>query len=453
MPEPTALRHRGTRAVQRLVEYAPSTGGLALWAHHRDLPAGEATTPIATDGHAVFYGEGFERLPLAEQTGLVAHEVLHIALRHAQRREALRRLVGDVDERLFNTCADAIVNGSLDHLGWLSLPADAVQLDQLLAQALGITQTTEAALLAWDVESLYRAVDDRAAPRAAGRDERHRGQARGGAAGDGGKSAAGRQADRRAPRADGPRAAAVRALGAATEVDLLPGPQPADGPELEAEHALAWRERLLRAHAGDGDFSILRALVADLPASRTPWELWLRTRLARSLAPRPELSWSRPARSYLANQGRCGPGRRLPFEPGTAASRAVPRLVVVVDVSGSIEAGLLDRFAGEVEAITRRLSTGLVLVVGDDRVRRVEHCRPGRSGLRELAFEGGGGTDFTPLLEEADRHRPDIGIVLTDLDGPARFRPRWPVLWAVPDAPAAGRPPIDAPFGRRITLR
>jgi hypothetical protein len=29
--------HRGTPAIQRLVEYAPSTGGLALWAEHRDM--------------------------------------------------------------------------------------------------------------------------------------------------------------------------------------------------------------------------------------------------------------------------------------------------------------------------------------------------------------------------------------------------------------------------------
>ena len=32
----------------------------------------------------------------------------------------------------------------------------------------------------------------------------------------------------------------------------------------------------------------------------------------------------------------------------------------------------------------------------------------------------GGGTDFTPLLEEAARHRPDLTVVLTDLEGPAR---------------------------------
>ncbi len=52
-------------------------------------------------------------------------------------------------------------------------------------------------------------------------------------------------------------------------------------------------------------------------------------------------------------------------------------------------------------------------------------------------------------IEEADRHRPDIAVVLTDLDGPARFRPRWPVIWAVPEPCATA----VAPFGRKLSLR
>ena len=118
-------------------------------------------------------------------------------------------------------------------------------------------------------------------------------------------------------------------------------------------------------------------------------------------------------------------------------------------MSGSIEDALLDRFAREIEALTRRLEAGLVLVVGDDRVQHVSQFEPGRSDLRKTPFKGRGGTDFTPLLEEADRHRPDIGVVLTDLDGPARFRPRWPVIWALPEA--AGD--AVAPFGRKLVLR
>lgn len=447
----SAYVHRGTPAVQRMVEYAPSTGGLALWVRHQDLPDTAVDAPLAaTDGHTVRYAPAFARLPLAEQTGHVAHEVLHVALRHAQRGLELRALIGDVDLRLFNICADAIVNSTLAHLGWLTLPARAVQLEQLLAQALGVEQAPEVALLEWDVERLYRAIDDRRPPEPAGRNQAQRqprdGQDEGSASRP--QPAEGPTAAPSRPRADGPRAATVRALGAATEPDLQHGPDTLGAPEDEAEQSRAWAERVLRAHAGDAAFSMLRTLMADLPALRTPWEQVLRTRLARGLAPKPELSWSRPSRSYLANQGRCGQ-RRMPFEPGLGATRAVPRLAVVVDVSGSIEGPLLARFAAEIDAMTRRLSAGMVLVIGDDRVRHVEHCRPGRSTLRDVRFDGGGGTDFTPLLQEADRHDPDITVVLTDLDGPANFRPRAPVLWAVPDHLAR----IEAPFGRRLGLR
>ena len=63
------LRHRGTRAIQHLVEFAPSTGSLALWVHHRDV-ADTAAPLVATDGHTLFYGPGFADLPLPRQAGL-----------------------------------------------------------------------------------------------------------------------------------------------------------------------------------------------------------------------------------------------------------------------------------------------------------------------------------------------------------------------------------------------
>jgi predicted metal-dependent peptidase len=123
-------------------------------------------------------------------------------------------------------------------------------------------------------------------------------------------------------------------------------------------------------------------------------------------------------------------------------------LALVVDVSGSIEDALLDRFARELEAITRRTEAGLLLVIGDLQVREVRHFAPGRSTLRDIRFDGGGGTDFGPLLEEAARHDPDLVVVLTDLDGPAGHRPRCPVIWAVPEAHAEAR----EPFGRKLVL-
>lgn len=446
-------RHRGTRAIQQMVEFAPSTGGLALWVKHRDLAPEIDPGPVATDGDTVYYGPSFERLSLHAQVGLVAHEVLHIALRHPQRYLDLQQLLGDVDLELFNICADAIVNSALSHLSWLELPVSAVYLDKLLLATLGIDVGVDKALLEWDVERLYRAIDDRRATDK-GRAQKTRRRRRGGI-GDSQPGEDGRpsrnpveDSTRSEAREDGPMSARVRSLGAETHADLLPQPDAQKQPELEAEQAREWSERILRAHAGDGAHSMLRALIADLPKIRTPWEQILRTQLARGLSIQPNLSWSRPARSYIANQGRIGPGRRLPWEPGISSAKSVPRLVVIVDVSGSIEDNLMERFAGEIEAITHRLEAGLVLVIGDRIVQRVAHFKPGQSDLREITFNGGGGTDFTPLLEEADKHGPDIGVVLTDLDGPARFRPRWPVIWAVPESYATP----EQPFGRKLIL-
>jgi len=475
--------HRGTRAIQKMVEYAPSTGGLALWIRHQDvdqLPelggtAGaesESVLSAANDGRAIFYTPAFEALSLPQQIGQVAHQVLHVALQHAQRARALERLLGEVDLALFNICADAIVNSTLGHLGWLELPTQAITLEGLVASTLHRDQSPAAALLEWDLERLYRAIDDRQSRLLMGTGRQARRQPQ--RDGDSGQrsSRAGRddlhqpsQPDRRIQqqsaqqptqeietgrnpaREDGARASRARWLGAETPRDLLPANQDLR-PEQEAEQAREWRERLIRAHAGDGAHSMLRELIADLPKVRTPWEHLLRTLLTRGLARTPDQSWSRPARSYLANQGRTPSGQRLPWEPGRTASRAVPRLVVMVDLSGSIDPPLLERFAREIEAISRRLEAGLTIVAGDERVSGVAQFEPGRSNLRELAFDGGGGTDFSPLLREAERHAPDIAVFLTDLDGPADYKPSYPVIWTVPAIHANAR----QPFGRKLVL-
>jgi predicted metal-dependent peptidase len=437
----TQHTHRGVRAVQHLVEHAPSSGGLALWARHEDVAAtepagyrpgrGEALRALVrTDGRTLFYDPRFEALPLPEQAGRVAHAVLHVALCHAPRFEAMAARTGDADLELWNLCADAIVDSALSHLAWLELPRGGVRLEQLVNML--ITPVGEPlvdagqALLEWDVERLYAAIDDRRPPPASG----------------------GR-------RQDGPRAAKLRALGQGTPRDLQPAPGREGTPELAAEAAREWSERVKRAHAGDGLHSMLRTLLADLPQSRTPWEWALRTRLSRALADRPGLSWSRPARSILANQPHAARrGQRMPWEPGRTALVAVPRLVLVVDVSGSIDEGLIGRFAREVEAVVRRHRAAIALVLGDDRVRAerelpAAHRAPLRlAALLAAAFTGGGGTDFSPLLQAAEARAPDLIVVLTDLDGPAAFRPRAPVLWAVPQPHAAN----PVPFGRRLLL-
>jgi predicted metal-dependent peptidase len=141
-------------------------------------------------------------------------------------------------------------------------------------------------------------------------------------------------------------------------------------------------------------------------------------------------------------------GRRMPWEPGWSSGQAVARLAVMLDVSGSIDDGLLRRFSAELAAITRRHEARAVVVIGDDRVRSVVHYEPGLTDLANVEFGGGGDTDFTPLLAEAARWRPDIGVFLTDLKGPAEERPPFPVLWVVPREQGHREPP----FGRKLVL-
>ena len=64
--------HRGVRAVQRMVGYAPPTASLALWVHHHDKMETSATDdapPVTTDGITLRYGPGFGALPLPQQVG------------------------------------------------------------------------------------------------------------------------------------------------------------------------------------------------------------------------------------------------------------------------------------------------------------------------------------------------------------------------------------------------
>ena len=488
--------HRGTRAIQRLVEYAPASGGLALWMQHRDVdevPAGVCFADtdnryskkpwiIGNDGSTLFYGPGFTTFSLEEQTGMVAHQVLHVALRHVDREAQLKERYGDIDSELYAVCADAVVNASLSHLTWMALPRGSVLLDKLLLNVLGIEQTLDVSLHQWDTETLYRAIDDRKttggsnarqgrgggnsrdnADSASGSDGANSTQPSSAEQSDAdtspenqgnanqqsgsGQTLATHEANNQAIQyKDGPRTRAARQLAATIIRDLVPSPS--TSPETRTQQSAQWSERLLRAHASDAHQSFMRQLLADNRQSITPWEQLLRTRLQRALSLQCDVNWSRPTRSWLANRGRTSSGHRLPWQPGTSYSRLAPRLCILVDVSGSVEDALMQRFSNEIDRIIRTFNAEALLLIGDDCVRERHRLKSGVAELRAIDFTGGGGTDFVPMINAASEFKPDIGVFLTDLEGPAGDSPNWPIIWAVPVE--ANAHPV--PFGRKIVL-
>ena len=146
----TVARHsaRAGPALQALAEADPAIAALSLWCTHRD---GEETRCSA---EAIRYGPDFEALMPHEQSGLAAHHILHVALRHPARMGSLQERLGEAfDPALYNLAADAVVNEALllaDH----ALPRPAVVLTELLQQALGKRVEPQAALAEWDVERL-----------------------------------------------------------------------------------------------------------------------------------------------------------------------------------------------------------------------------------------------------------------------------------------------------------
>jgi len=403
---------RAAPALQALAEADPAIGALSLWCLHRD----GATTQTAAD--TITYGPEFEALTTHEQRGLAAHHILHVALRHSARLADLGNRLGDgFDPDLYNLATDAVVNEALlaaDH----ALPRPAVTLTEVLARVLGQKLTADAALVAWDADRLYFALAA-AADGAGGGDD----------------------------------TAQSYAKAQAFEADLDPQPAQADA-QGEAEQAARWRQHVTRAmdaggQAGRG-VGLLGHKMADVPQPRIPWEVHLRRLLAQAVTVMPQLNPRRPARRWIAaaaqakEAGQPTPG----FEPGQRPFSEVPRIVIGLDASSSIDDARLSLFWAEVTGIARRTRAELHVVVFDDAIRHQQKLDPAQIRFAPPDVPRGGGTAFPPVVAEAARLGAAALVMLTDLEGEAGPAPKgMKVIWVVPDPGA-----LTAPFGSLIDM-
>ena len=399
---------RAAPALAHLGEADPALAALALWIAHRD------GDPMRSDATTIHYDAAFALRPRPEQVGLAGHHILHVAFRHAARMAAMAEREGArFDARRFTLAADALVNEALiaaEH----ALPRPAVRLADLLAMLDAAEESPEAALAAWDVERLYLALGAEEA-----------------------RSGGGESADY------------ARRMGLAPDLE----PDPDGG--AEDPQAADWQGHLARAleagrQAGRG-IGRLAAALGDLPAPRVPWERRLRGLVARALGHRPQPAPTRPARAWIAREAAARAARTATpgFEPALAREGARPRLAVALDTSGSVEDATLARFAAEIAGLARRTGAETHLLAFDETVHEARLLPPAgvEAALRARPLRRGGGTSFEEVLAAAERLRPAIAVVLTDLDGRFPARPAMPVLWATPGAPRA-----TPPFGRVLEL-
>lgn len=395
---------RATTALRALQEDDPAIAALSLWCAHRDGPEGVAQTLADT----IVYGPGFDSLAPHEQAGLAAHHVLHVALRHPGRMGAMaERLGAGFDAWLFNIVADALVNEAVLLAGH-ALPRPALRLTDLLSEALGQIVPPHQALAEWDVERLYLRLMQ---------------------GGTGGEAAA-----------------RARALAArqGQDKDLSPG---GEGAEAARADDPEWRQHLARAieagrMAGRG-FGTIGHRMADAAPAPTPWEVVLRGLLARAVLARPAPTHRRPARDWIAQEAaaRDMGGPAPAFRPGQARAQAVPRVVLALDTSSSVDDMRMGLLMAEIAGIARRVMAEIWLIPFDEAPEAPRRLDP--ADWREgLVMRRGGGTDYAPVLAAAAALRPAAIVVLTDLEGEAGDPPRGiPVIWA-----ATGTAP-DPAFG------
>jgi predicted metal-dependent peptidase len=140
------------------------------------------------------------------------------------------------------------------------------------------------------------------------------------------------------------------------------------------------------------------------------------------------------------------PPRRFPdlvgILPGRRRQVATPKVMAVIDTSGSITPELLSQIDGELSRLARHFE---VLVVECDCA--IQRCYP-YTRLTEVC--GRGGTDLRPPLERTflRHHTPDLVIYFSDGYGPApEHKPPVPVIWCLtPD----GKEP--AGWGKKINM-
>jgi predicted metal-dependent peptidase len=178
-----------------------------------------------------------------------------------------------------------------------------------------------------------------------------------------------------------------------------------------------------KAHGGRGDApgALIRNL-GILERPRVPWQRLL-YRFAEHALARDDYSLARPNKRYLEHDA---------VVPGPYGERT-GQVVVALDTSGSMSAGILRAVGAEIAGIAAHVEE-MILIVADAKVQWVVPF----DGFEEFIKAGkvaGGGTDHRPVFAYMEEHRirPRLFIGLSDLA--SRFPtspPPCPVIWIVP---------------------
>ena len=404
----------------RLILEKPFLGALVM---HLPLKASNPKwcETTATDAKAFYYNPGYiARLTLEQTQFVLAHEAMHCALSHFNRR-------GHRLKHRWDVACDYAVNMILDEER-MRPPDEAL----MNAAYRGLTAEEIYPVLHEDppekAQDMHLFDNDPPPDGEEGEpQEQDSNQGQGEQRNEDSADGQGEQPEEQQDSGNEPEESG--------ETQEAPPPPPTNPDKLDEQ----WKSRLAAAaqaarQAGKLSQSMMR-LVDDLLS--------------------PQLSWRALLARYMMNAARDDYSfQRTSRREGDAL---MPRLysqsvkvAVVMDTSGSVTREELQEFLSEIDALKAQVRADVTLHACDD---KMDPGGPWRYAMWEAMMlpteiSGGGGTDFRPVFDwvEQDRISPDLLVYFTDAEGrfPER-EPRYPVIWLV-------KGKACVPFGVRIRL-
>lgn len=354
----------------------------------------EETRLIQTAGvnhkQMVFNPDFVDSMSNAELKGLIAHEVMHLALCHPMRQNKR-------DKQIWNLACDFAIDPQLKADGFSLPKGEHIHPDFANMNA----------------EQIYEKLMNGATKVKV----RAPGQPGGGQGDDDGAGGEG----------DG------------EEWGQFEQPGPEGSSENEAA-AREWQENAAAAlRAAQSAGKVPEQLKREIEAALKPRADW-KSILRRFMTDQVKVTstWSKPNKRFY-------PGAYLPGKTKTGMGA----VCLMIDTSGSIDAHTLAVFEAETNAIIQDCEPAKVYVIYcDAAVNHVDEFDDGEPV--KLNPHGGGGTDFRPPFQRVEREGWELAcaVYLTDLMGPFPDKPPgFPALWASYGAGGA-----VAPWGETVAI-
>ena len=317
-----------------------------------------------------------ESLSTAETVGLLAHEVMHVALGHCWRRD-------EREKQRWNSAGDYAINENLIEAGF-TLPEGAL---------------VEPNYRSLSTEEIYNKL-----PQQEKKKDDKNGQE--GKNKEKGKSKQQSKDKDKTDRSDPGKCGIA-----------MPTENEQEEKEMKAEWQAAISQALQVAR-GDVPADIKRQ-VQKIINPTIPWYILLRDFVER--VARNDYDWTRPSRRYI------GQNVVLP----SLISEQLPEIAIAIDTSGSIDEEALSRFAIEASNVLGVYDTTIRIIYCDCKVLKEEVFTRADFPMKFNPI-GGGGTNFQPVFNYIKEQHitPACLIYFTDLHGHfPKQEPEYPTMW------------------------